>query len=272
MLSGEGKEQPAGRNSTRSVAFNKLFYGGALMGIWERIVLFFKVKASADLDRAEDPREILDYAAHEQEAFLQTVRAGLIDVATAKQQLVQQVKSMRDRIPKLDQQARKAVESGREDLARMALSRKQTALYELESLEAQLAELDAEEARLAAAEQQIADRVASFRMHKEAAKARYSAAEAQVRIGETLTGVSGDLGELTLALGRAEEKTNQMIARAKAIDALTAGGSLSTVLPDGSDMIDRELQLIASDKAVEQELALLIAKVEQPKLTASSEN
>ena len=41
------------------------------MGIWERIVLFFKVKASADLDRAEDPREILDYSTHQQEEFLQ---------------------------------------------------------------------------------------------------------------------------------------------------------------------------------------------------------
>lgn len=232
------------------------------MGIWERFKLFFKVKASADLDRAEDPREILDYAGHQQEEFLQMVRLGLIDVATSKQQLAQQVKTMRARIPKLENQARQAVAADREDLARMALNRKQTALVELEGLETQLAELDEEEARLAAAEQQIADRVASFRMHKEATKARYSAAEAQVRIGETLSGVSGDLGELSLALGRAEEKTNQMMARAKALDALTASGSLDAAVLGQSDLIERELQQLTAGKAVEQELAALKADEE----------
>jgi phage shock protein A len=241
------------------------------MGIWDRIVLFFKVKTSADLDRAEDPREILDYAGHQQQEFLQTVRRGLIDVATAKQQLDQQVKAMRARIPKLEKQARQAVAAGREDLARMALNRKQTALAELEGLELQLAELNEEEAKLAAAEQQIADRVASFRMHKEATKARYSAAEAQVRIGETLTGVSGELGELSLALGRAEEKTNQMIARAKALDALTAAGSLDAAVLGEVDVIEHELLLISSGKAVEQELAALKAEEELQKLPPPAE-
>lgn len=241
------------------------------MGIWDRIALFFKVKASADLDRAEDPREILDYAGHQQEEFLQTVRRGLIDVATSKQQLAQQVKTMRARIPRLEDQARQAVAADREDLARMALNRKQTALAELEGLELQLAELDQEEARLAAAEQQIADRVASFRMHKEATKARYTAAEAQVRIGETLSGVSGDLGELSLALGRAEEKTNQMMARAKALDALTAGGSLEAAVLGEPDMIERELQRITAGRAVEQELAVLKADEEMHRLPPPAE-
>lgn len=233
------------------------------MGIWERIKLWFKVRTSAELDRMEDPREVLDYAGYQQQEFLQTVRKGLIDVATSKQQLEQQVKTMRRRIPKLESQARQAIASDREDLARMALNRKQTALLELEGLEAQLDELDMEEQRLAAAEQQIADRVASFSMQREAAKARYSAAEAQVRINETLTGVSGELGELSLALGRAEEKTRQMVARAKALDALTAAGSLEPTMLGDSDVVERELRKITANSAVEQELAALKAEERQ---------
>lgn len=236
------------------------------MGFWERITLYFKVKTSADLDKLEDPREILDYAGHQQQEFLQTVRRGLIDVATSKQQLAQQVKVMRGRIPRLDNQARQAVAADRQDLARMALNRKQTALVELEGLEMQLAELDAEEAKLAAAEQQIADRVASFRLHKEATKARYTAAEAQVKIGETISGVSGDLGELSLALGRAEEKTNQMMARASALDALTAGGSLEPAILGDSDIVEVELRKITAGRAVEEELAALMADQDLHKL------
>ncbi|MFN2137832.1 MAG: PspA/IM30 family protein [Candidatus Promineifilaceae bacterium] len=230
------------------------------MGFWERIRLLFKVKTSAELDRLEDPRELLDYASSQQEEFLQTVRRGLVDVATSKQQLVQQVRTMRSRIPKLENQARQAVAADREDLAILALNRKQTALVELESLETQLDELDQEEARLAAAEQQIADRVASFRIHKEATKARYAAAEAQVKIGETLSGVSGDLGELSLALGRAEEKTRQMMARASALDALTAGGSLQPTVVGSADMVEIELRKLTTERVVKEELAALKAE------------
>ncbi|NCF67508.1 MAG: PspA/IM30 family protein [Chloroflexi bacterium] len=229
------------------------------MGFWERIKLLFKIRTSAELDQLEDPREVLDYAVHEQEAFLQTVRRGLVDVAAAKQQLAQQVKTADARIPRLEDQARQAVAADREDLARMALNRKQTAVYELEGLELQLAELEDEERKLIAAEQQIADRVASFRIHREATSARYTAAETQVKIGETLGGVSGELGELSLALGRAEEKTRQMIARASALDALMTGGSLGPSVLQGEDMVQRELRQIAATNAVEQELAALKA-------------
>jgi phage shock protein A len=229
------------------------------MGFWERIKLLFKIRTSAELDQLEDPREVLDYAVHEQEAFLQTVRRGLVDEAAAKQQLAQQVKTADARIPRLEDQARQAVAADREDLARMALNRKQTAVYELEGLELQLAELEDEERKLIAAEQQIADRVASFRIHREATSARYTAAETQVKIGETLGGVSGELGELSLALGRAEEKTRQMIARASALDALMTGGSLGPSVLQGEDMVQRELRQIAATNAVEQELAALKA-------------
>lgn len=240
------------------------------MGIWQRIKLFFKVRTSAELDRMEDPRQVMDYAVHEQEAFLQTVRRGLVDVATAKQQLAQQVKAAHLRIPRLEEQARQAVAADREDLARMALNRKQTAVYELEGLELQLAELEDEERKLIAAEQEIADRVASFRIHKEATAARYTAAETQVKIGETLSGVSGELGELSLALGRAEEKTRQMIARASALDALMAGGSFEPTTLRGEDMVERELRQISAGNAVEQELAALKAAEKAQKLPPPS--
>ena len=236
------------------------------MGFWERLSLLFKIRTSAELDRMEDPREVMDYAVHEQEAFLQTVRRGLVDVATAKQQLAQQVKASDARIPRLEEQARQAVAAGREDLARMALNRKQTAVYELEGLELQLAELEDEERKLIAAEQQIADRVASFRIHKEASAARYTAAETQVKIGETMSGVSGELGELSLALGRAEERTRQMIARASALDALMAGGSFGLTMLQSEDMIERELRQISATTSVDQELASLKAAEKAEKL------
>jgi phage shock protein A len=87
----------------------------------------------------------------------------------------------------LEVQARRALAGGREDLARMALQRKQTSLDELDGLERQLAEMEQEEERLTLGQQQLAGRIEEFRTRREAMVARYTAAEAQVRVNEALT-------------------------------------------------------------------------------------
>lgn len=226
------------------------------MGIWTRLKLLFRLKTSATLDQAEDPREVMDYAYNQQAEFLRKVKQGLVEVSTAKHQLERQVLKQRSQIPKLDDQAQRAVEADRDDLARVALQRKQIALAELYGLEQQLAELSKEEERLVLAEQEIAVQISQFRTHKEVMTARYNAAEAQVRLNEALTGVSGDLGELSLALGRAEEKTQHMLARASALDTLIDSGILDAGI-SGEDFVELELQKISTTNTVEAELAAL---------------
>src|SRR5207248_695959 len=72
--------------------------------------------------------------------------------------------------------------------------------------------------------------------------ARYNAAEAQVRINEAVTGVSQEFADLTAALARAEEKTEDMQARASAIDRLVQEGILDSGLTsDGADAIAAQL-------------------------------
>ncbi|VAW35452.1 hypothetical protein MNBD_CHLOROFLEXI01-2545 [hydrothermal vent metagenome] len=228
------------------------------MSLWSRIKLIFSIKSDAALNRAEDPRQVWEYAYKQQQKFLGKVRKGLIEVATSKQQLKQQIQSQRNRIPKLESQAGKAINAGREDLARIALQRKQTVMGELAELEQHLAEISGEERKLIVTEQEIAARIETFRTRRQILTARYSAAEAQVQINETLSGVSDELGELGMALGRAEEKTQQMLARAAALDTLIEMGSLDA-LPTGEDRLERELYELTSTGAVEEELALLKA-------------
>src|SRR5437588_30289 len=91
------------------------------MGVWTRIKLLLNTEVSSALDRAEDPRQVLDYAYNQQQELLITLRRGLVDVATSKQQLEQQATRLQNRIPQLDDQARRAVTAGRDDLARVAI-------------------------------------------------------------------------------------------------------------------------------------------------------
>lgn len=237
------------------------------MSLWRRILLFFKIKTSAALDRAEDPRQTLEYAYGQQLELLRKVKQGLIEVASSRRQLEQQSLKLRSRVPQLESQASQALRAGREDLARISLQRKQTAFAELEGLDRQVAEVAEEERKLTMAEQQLSARVEEFRTHREVVSARYTAAEAQVRVTEALTGVAGEFAELSMAVGRAEEKAERLQARASAIDALVETGALA--LPGGSDAVERELRALAAGKAVEEELAALKAQLGQPQEPAS---
>jgi phage shock protein A len=230
--------------------------------------MLLRIKTSATLDRMEDPREVLDYAYDQQQELLRKVRQGLVDVATSKRQLEIEVEKLANRIPSTEEQAKKALANNREDLARIALQRKQTAIQEIESLGTQLQGVADEENKLTAAEQQLSARIEEFRTRRQAASARYTAAEAQVKIGEAMTGISGELADLSMALGRAEEKTTRMQARASALGSLIEVGSLALPGVEG-DVVGRELKQLTASQAVDDELEDL--KRELDKLPPPSE-
>jgi phage shock protein A len=230
------------------------------MGLFSRMSTIVKSKMNRILDNAEDPRETLDYSYEKQMEMLRNVKRGVIEMVTAKRRLELQAAKVQENITKLDDQARQALAAGREDLARLALQRKQASLQELQGLDQQIAGLELEQEKLTNAEQRLQAKVAAFRTKKEIIKAQYGAAQAQVRIGEALSGVSEEMGDVALAIDRAENKTEQLRARAGAIDELATAG----VLEDFSgrqDDIGRELAQLTASQNVESELAALKASL-----------
>ena len=229
------------------------------MSLWTRIRLLLTTRVSSALDQAEDPRQVLDYAYNQQQQLLITLHRGLVDVATAKEQLAQQVRRLETRLPHLDDQARRAVTAGRDDLARVALERKRLALAEMDGLHQQVAEVEADKQRLAGQERALQVRIEQFRTHREVVSARYSAAEAEVRIKESMAGVSGELAELGMAVGRAEEKAERLQARARAIDTLVDLGSLPAT--GGGDFVEVELLRITASRDIDDELTRIKSEV-----------
>ena len=226
------------------------------MGMFSRMSTIVKSKMNRILDSAEDPRETLDYSYEKQLEMLQNVKRGVVEMVTAKRRIQQQADRVGENITRLDRQARQAVEAGRDDLARLALQRKQTALTELEGLDEQIAGMEREQEKLTQAEQRLQAKVNAFRNQKEIIKAQYSAAQAQVRIGAALGGISEEMGDVSLAVQRAENKTDQMRAKAGAIDELVASGVLDDITGPKDD-IERELAQMSASSNVEAELAAL---------------
>src|SRR4051812_31041821 len=222
-----------------------------------------KAKISKMLDRAEDPSETLEYSYQKQMELLQNVKKGIADVVTSKKRLQLQASKLEQQVVKLDTQARQALAAGNEELARTALERKQFAQTELQSLDTQVKELENQQQQLVDKEQRLRTKLEQFRTKKEVIKAQYSAAEATVRISEAATGVGEEMADVGMAMQRALDKTENMKARANAMDELEASGAFddNLSLTPGQDDIDRQLAELSTGGEVDAELAKLKAEL-----------
>jgi phage shock protein A len=224
------------------------------MGVMKRVSLIFRAKADKALDRMEDPRETLDYSYKQQVEMLTRVRRGVADVATSRKRVELQMVSLQKEITKRTNQAKAALEQGREDLARAALQARGQLETQYDDLQTQYTSLQEQEEKLTLASQRLDAKVAAFRTRKETIKATYTAAEAQTRINEAFSGISEDMGDVGLAIQRAEDKTAQMQARAGAIDELLASGALEDHVGGGSDYIQAELDKLGASSGVDSQL------------------
>ncbi|MFE1228526.1 PspA/IM30 family protein [Streptomyces sp. NPDC058745] len=226
-----------------------------MTSITQRIATLFRIKANKALDKAEDPREVLDYSYEQQREMLQRVRRGVADVATSRKRVELQVNQLRQSTGKLQGQAEQALAMGRE-----ALTRRTAVDSQITDLEGQQASLKDQEEKLTLAAQRLEAKVEAFRTRKETIKATYTAAEAQTSITEAVTGIGEEMGDVGLAMQRAQDKTEQLQARAGALDELIASGALDdATLPAGRDDIQAELERVSAGSDVETELARMKA-------------
>ena len=236
-----------------------------MAGMSGRFSTVIKAKINRMLDKAEDPAETLEYSYQKQMELLQNVKKGIADVVTSKKRLQLQQQKLEQQVVKLDTQARQALAQNREDLARTALERKQFAQTELQTLDQQVAELEQQQQGLIDKEQKLRSKLEQFRTKKEVIKAQYSAAEAQVKISEAATGVGEEMADVGMAMQRAVDKTENMRARASAMDELEAAGAFddNLSLTAAQDDIDRELHQLTSQSAVDDDLERLKAELGQ---------
>src|SRR5215218_455425 len=218
-----------------------------MAGLMNRTMMLLKAKWSKLLNRAEDPAETLDYSYERQLELLQNVKRGVADVVTAKKRLELQTTQLEQSVVKLETQARKAV-----------------AQQQLQDLDQQVKGLEGQQEKLVTSEKQLSAKIEAFRSQKEVIKAQYSAAEAQVRIGEAATGIGEQMADTGLAIQRAKDKTEQMQARASAIEELTESGALDDFTSD-STALDRELAQMSQSGQVDRELEALRAELGQGK-------
>ncbi len=229
-----------------------------------RISTVIKQKASILIDKYEDPREALDYSYTKQIELLNKLRRDIAEVVTAKRRLEMQKAKLWDNIRTLDEQARRSIDADREDLAKLALERKNANLLQLQGLDKQISEMLTEQDKLEQTEKRLSTKIEEFKSKKEVIKAQYSAAEAQVRIKENVTGISEEMTDIGMALNKAEEKTEKMKAKSGALDEMINSGVL-TDYTTSKDSIEKELEQVTLKGSVDEELAKLKAERQRKK-------
>jgi phage shock protein A len=227
------------------------------MSIMRRMSDLVQQKANKVLDKAENPVEALDLSYQKQMEGLQQVKRSVADVLTSEKRLEMQQAQLRQSQEKLQGQAKLALQQGREDLARLALTRAQDAQTQADNLQAQIVQLKDQEQKLEITAQKLQAKVEAFRTQRETMKAQYSAAKASTQVGEAVTGLSEHMADVNMMMERAQDKTQQMQARAAAVDSLVDSGTLDTIGISSGDDIERQLQSGLTESQVEAQLAAL---------------
>ena len=192
---------------------------------------------------AVDPRSTYADASQRHRELMEKVHRAREKLAASKKDLETRLTEARSRQQRL--------ETG-ESEDPFAMQLRQIAGEELQTLEAEVKVLEQEEKELATVEQRLSAKEEAFTARQETLAARHSAAEARVSIQRELGGVSEELADLGLALEKAEQRTENVQARAYLADL----GALVGGQPFGDPAAQQLASRLASEAAIEESAPL----------------
>jgi phage shock protein A len=230
------------------------------MSILGRVADLFQAKTNKLLNSLEDPNDTLDLSYEKMLTGLQETKRHLADVVAQQKSLERQIKSADTEIAGAEADARLAVQANRDDLARAALVHRQRAVDNRAVLQSAWDAIKPQVDKLADYQQQLEDRIERFRTQKDTMKASYAAAQAQVKVTQSITGVGQRLGGVGDALQRAEDKMVGMRDKADAMDSLMQDGMLNDPL-DKRSRTDKELADLRDAHVVDAQLEQLKAQI-----------
>ena len=82
-------------------------------------------------------------------------------------------------------------------------------MVQAKDLETHINEIQTEQDKLENAEKRLTIKVEEFKSRKEIIKAKYSSAEAEIRIKENITGISEEMSDIGVAMSRQKKKLMQ---------------------------------------------------------------
>jgi len=216
------------------------------MSLFKKLKDLLEANLSDLINKAEDPEKMLNLyierATEELKEFNIQVNRAVAD----ELQLRQKIEAAEKEIQSWLSQAKVAVQQSREDLARIALERKQTAEKSLEDLRLQLADQQKAVESLRDNFRILEEKLNKARTERDALIMRQRRARAMKQAGEAVSQIAS--GSALGDFDRMRDKVDRMEAEAKATNL-----SLTNSLEDEFEQLKKDAQ----KSAVDDELARL---------------
>jgi phage shock protein A len=206
-------------------------------------------------EMVEDPAYSLERAFSQQVKALDETRRGRLEIETIGARLDLELRHLGDGVAACEDQARRALLAGREDLAKISLGRREELRDQQARTQAERERLDEERRGLHQQETELAGAVQAFRSRKEVLKAQYGAARARLRVGEALTGYSRTVTTVGDDVCRFEERLLTLQARARALETVAIGPVAGSMIAPAS--VERELTIVSVSPRVAEEVERL---------------
>jgi phage shock protein A len=216
------------------------------MGILDRVSTLMRANINDLIDRAEDPEKVVRQLIVDMNSQLLQVKTQVAGSIADEKQLYARYTDNESKATEWQRRAELAVEKGQDDLAREALSRRNTFQQTADGFKEQYEQQAAQVETLKSALHQLEAKVQEAQTKEQLLIARARRAKAETKIRTTLSGL--DQSSALGSFARIEEKVGRQEAQAAALGELT------------SDSTDRRFELLEQDSDVDRQLAALKAK------------
>ena len=208
------------------------------MNVFKRIHDIFSSNVNHALDKMEDPAKMIRYTIVEMENSLSKAKDSAAQTLANIRAREVELKSEKEAVARWEVRAQLAVKNGKDDLAREAISEKQTAGAKVTALETEIAELKNINASQEAQIVKLTEKLEEVKGKERTLVARAQHAKEKIKIEKQIS--STDCGAAIKRFNEMEEKVERLEAEA-AVASKNYENEAKFTEMESNDSIDKEL-------------------------------
>lgn len=227
------------------------------MSIFKRISDLVKSNVNDALDKAEDPRKVLEQTILDMEADHKKAKQKLLESMTLTKQTEKQAEKLRKDAVDWEAKAMAALKAGNEDLARTALGEKQKADELANEAEAGVGAQKQSTEDLKVQIKGLEEKIGEAKRKKDELIARLNAADMQKKQAAIVSGTSNAVN--AVGDNTAFDTFNRMVEKIENTEA--EADARRELLGDKAPEVDMELKKLTAQQTADDALAALKAKM-----------
>lgn len=224
------------------------------MGILERFTDIIKANINDLLDKAENPAKMIDQYMRDLTENLAEVKKETAGVMAEETRAKRMLDENQAEVEKYTGLARKALEAGNEDDARVFLAKKQKIAEKQTSLQATYDTAHENAEKMRAMHDKLVDDIQTLNSRREMIKAKVAVAKTQQRVNNISSAADKASGAMG-AFERMEAKADAMLDQANAMTELNSKPK------DEADELEKKYAAGGMSSEVDDELAKLKAEM-----------